>query len=111
MWGPFKYSVSEYNLGQKVRIYFRPNDVYVTSREESLQVKGKIVKTRFQGPIIELLIEVGGEKPVIAQLPKGLSLASGFTEGREVFVGISGFHSFGIYPRNISKMTIYRESR
>src|SRR6266700_1132008 len=47
IWGPFKYSVNGYHVGQKVRIYFRPNDVYVTSREESLQVKGKIVKTRF----------------------------------------------------------------
>src|SRR4029077_17713797 len=37
IWGPFKYSVSGYNVDQRVRIYFRPNDVYVTSREESLQ--------------------------------------------------------------------------
>jgi len=94
VWGPFKYSVNGYNVGQKVRIYFRPNDVYVTSREESLQVKGKIIKTRFQGPIIELLIDVGAEKPVVAHLPKGLSIASGFVEGRQVFVGITGFHSF-----------------
>jgi sulfate transport system ATP-binding protein len=96
IWGPFKYSVNGYDVGQRVRIYFRPNDVYVTSREESLQVKGKIVKTRFQGPIIELLIDVGSEKPVVAHLPKGLSLASGFVEGRSVFVGITGFHSFAI---------------
>ncbi len=96
IWGPFKYSVVGYSVGQKVRIYFRPNDVYVTSREESLQVKGKIIKTRFQGPIIELLIDVGGEKQILAQLPKGLSIASGFVEGRDVFVGITGFHSFAI---------------
>ncbi len=96
VWGPFKYSVNGYNVGQKVRIYFRPNDVYVTSREESLQVKGKIIKTRFQGPIIELVIDVGAEKPVIAHLPKGLSIASGFVEGREVFVGITGFHCFAL---------------
>jgi len=96
VWGPFKYSVNGYHVGQKVRIYFRPNDVYVTSREESLQVKGKIVKTRFQGPIIELIIDVAAEKPVVAHLPKGLSLASGFVEGRQVYVGITGFHSFAL---------------
>jgi len=96
IWGPFKYSVAGYNVGQKVRIYFRPNDVYVTSREESLQVKGRIVKTRFQGPVIELVIDVGADKPVVAHLPKGLSMASGFVEGRRVFVGITGFHSFAI---------------
>lgn len=96
VWGPFKFSVSGYSVGHQARIYFRPNDVYVTSREESLQVKGKIVKTRFQGPVMELLIDVGTEKPVIAQVPKGLSLASGFVEGRDVFVGVTGFHSFKI---------------
>lgn len=96
VWGPFKYSVSGYNVGQTVRIYFRPNDVYITSREESLQVRGTITKTRFQGPVMELVIDVGAEKPVIAHVPKGLSLASGFSEGRKVFVGITGFHSFAI---------------
>jgi sulfate transport system ATP-binding protein len=96
IWGPFRYSVSGYDVKQKVRIYFRPNDVYVTSREESLQVKGKIIRTSFRGPIIELLIDVGAEKPVTAHLPKGLSIASGFTEGRQVYVGITGFHSFGL---------------
>jgi sulfate transport system ATP-binding protein len=94
IWGPFKYSVNGYGVGQKIRIYFRPNDVYVTSREESLQVRGKIIKTRFQGPIIELVIDVGAEKPVVAHLPKGLSIASGFVAGRQVFVGVTGFHSF-----------------
>jgi len=96
IWGPFKYSVVGHPVGQKVRIYFRPNDVYVTSREESLQVKGKIIKTRFQGPVIELAIEVGAEKPVIAHVPKGLTFASGFVEGRDVYVGITGFHGFGL---------------
>jgi sulfate transport system ATP-binding protein len=96
VWGPFKYSVVNYAVGQRVRIYFRPNDVYVTSREESLQVKGKIIKTRFQGPTIELVIDVSAEKPITAHLPKGLSMASGFVEGRQVYVGITGFHSFAI---------------
>lgn len=96
IWGPFKYSVTGYGVGQRVRIYFRPNDVYVTSREESLQVKGKIVKTRFQGPVIELAIDVGAEKPVLAHVPKGLTLASGFVEGRQVFVGVTGFHHFAL---------------
>jgi sulfate transport system ATP-binding protein len=96
IWGPFKYSVTGYAVGQKVRIYFRPNDVYVTSREESLQVKGKIIKTRFKGPVIELAIEVGADKPVMAHVPKGLTFASGFVEGRDVYVGITGFHGFGV---------------
>jgi sulfate/thiosulfate transport system ATP-binding protein len=95
-WGPFKYSVAGYDVGQKVRIYFRPNDVYVTSREESLQVRGKIVKSRFQGPVVELSIDVGAEKLIVAHVPKGLTLASGFVVGRDVYVGITGFHSFGI---------------
>ena len=103
IWGPFKYSVSGYNVGDKVRIYFRPNDVYVTSREESLQVKGKIMKTRFQGPIIELSIDVGAEKPIVAHVPKGLSIASGFAEGRHVFVGVTGFHSFALRDEDLAR--------
>ena len=81
--GKWRNVTTGYDVGQKVRIYFRPNDVYVTSREESLQVKGKIIKTRFQGPVIELAIDVGAEKPVLAHVPKGLTLASGFAEDEE----------------------------
>jgi ABC-type Fe3+/spermidine/putrescine transport system ATPase subunit len=94
IWGPFKFSVAGATTGQRYRIYFRPNDTYITSREESLQVKGVIRRTRFQGPVMELTVDVGAEKPVIAHVPKGLSLASGFSEGRHVYVGITGFHSF-----------------
>jgi sulfate transport system ATP-binding protein len=96
LWGPFRFSVQGYERGRRIRIYFRPNDVYITSREESLQVRGTITKTCFRGPVIELIIEVGAEKPVVAHVPKGLTLASGFVEGRQVYVGVTGFHSFGI---------------
>lgn len=93
-WGPFRFTVPNLPLGTRVRIYFRPNDVYLTSKSETLQVKGRIVKNRFRGPIIEHAIDVGADKLIYAQVPKGLSLASDFVEGREVFAGITGFHVF-----------------
>jgi sulfate/thiosulfate transport system ATP-binding protein len=93
-WGPLKFSVSGYKIGDKVRIYFRPNEVYVTNQEETLQVKAKILRTRFQGPNIELIMDIGEGKQIISHVPKGLSLASGFTEGRTVYCGITAFHVF-----------------
>jgi sulfate transport system ATP-binding protein len=93
-WGPFKFSVSGQPIGRKVRIYFRPHDVYVTSVPETLQVAARIVKTRFRGPLIELALDIGEQKRVIAHVPKGVALASGFKEGVDVFVGITAFHVF-----------------
>lgn len=93
-WGPFKFTVNGHKVGTPLRIYFRPNDVYVSSVPETLQVKARIVKTRFRGPVIEIILDVGEDKRVIAHVPKGVSLASGFDEGREVYVGITAFHAF-----------------
>jgi sulfate transport system ATP-binding protein len=93
-WGPLKFIVNGYPLGKKLRIYFRPHDVYVSSEPETLQVKGKITKTRFKGPLIELSLNIGTEKPILADVPKGICLASGFDVGREVFVGITAFQVF-----------------
>jgi sulfate transport system ATP-binding protein len=95
-WGPFRFTVSGYQLGSRVRIYFRPHDVYVTSEPETLQVKGKIIKTRFKGPQIELLLDVGSEKHIIAHVPKGIVLASGFEVGKEVHIGITAFQVFAV---------------
>ncbi len=93
-WGPFRFTVTGHKVGQRVRIYFRPHDVYVSSVPETLQVKGKIIKTRFRGPQIELLLDLGAEKHIIAHVPKGIVLASGFEVGREVFIGITAFQVF-----------------
>jgi hypothetical protein len=81
-------------VGQKIRIYFRPNDVYVTGSFETLQVKAKIVQTRFKGTVIEYKLDIGEDKIISAQLPKGVALASGFQEGQEVFAAITAFHVF-----------------
>ena len=95
-WGPFKFSVTGFKQDDKIRIYFRPNDVYVSSVPETLQVKGVISKTRFRGPLIELTLEIGAPQPITALVPKGVSLASGFKESAPVYVGITAFHAFKI---------------
>ncbi len=95
-WGPFRFTVVGYKLGQRVRIYFRPHDVYVSSVPETLQVKGRIVKMRFRGPQIEVLLDIGGEKHIIAHVPKGIVLASGFEVGKEVHIGITAFQVFAV---------------
>jgi sulfate transport system ATP-binding protein len=102
VWGPLRFSVSpKIKAGQELHIYFRPHDVYVSSSKESLQVPGKILRTQFKGAFIELEIEVAPEKRVIAHVPKGISLASGFSEGSQVWVGITGFHIFA--PGTLAK--------
>jgi sulfate transport system ATP-binding protein len=102
-WGPFKFTVAGIPVGTLVRIYFRPNDVYVSSVPETLQVEGKIVRTRFRGPVTELTLDVQSETPIIAHVPKGVSRASGFVEGRKVYVGITAFHAFPIKGENHDK--------
>jgi len=95
VWGPFRFGVTPFfTVGQKIRIYFRPNDVYVTGQFETLQVKAKIVKTRFKGTTIEYKLDVGEGRIISAHLPKGVALASGFTEGSDVYAAITAFHVF-----------------
>ncbi len=95
-WGPFRFTVQGFKIGQKVRIYFRPHDVYVSSVAETLQVKAKITRTRFRGHSIELLLNIGENKEIIAHVPKGVSLASNFDVGREVYVGITAYQAFPV---------------
>ena len=95
VWGPFRFSVNpQLPLGQKIRIYFRPNDVYLTAEFETLQVKARITKARFRGTVIEYRLDIGEDKHLFAQVPKGVALASGFKEGQEVFAAITAFHVF-----------------
>lgn len=94
-WGPFRFSVDlSLAMGQKIRIYFRPNDVYLTGHFETLQVKVKIAKSRFKGTVIEYKLDIGEDKFITAQIPKGVALASGFKEGQEIFAAITDFHVF-----------------
>ncbi|MBI2061680.1 MAG: ABC transporter ATP-binding protein [Nitrospirae bacterium] len=90
-WGGFEFSANGFPPGGKVRVFFRPHDVYVTSRQETMQVPAQIESARFRGPVIELVLDVGDGKRVIAHVPEGISVASGFETGREVYVGITGF--------------------
>ena len=95
VWGPLRFSINpKIKKGSRVRIYFRPHDVYVTTGKESLQVPAVISAERFKGAFMELQIDLGQGLSVVAHLPKGLSEASGFGPGSKVFVGITGFHTF-----------------
>ena len=93
-WGPFTFPVNGYPLGQKVRIYFRPNDVYVSSTPGDSGIKATIVKTRFKGALIELLLQIEEGKQIIAHVPKGVSKSSGFEAGKGVLIDITSHHVF-----------------
>ncbi len=95
VWGPFRFSIAPgFKTGQKVRIYFRPHDVYMTAQFETLQVKARISKSRFKGTVIEYLLDIGEDRSISAQVPKGVALASGFEDGQEVYAAITAFHVF-----------------
>jgi sulfate transport system ATP-binding protein len=96
VWGPFRFSIGPVCKGRRVRIYFRPHDVYVTRNMESLQVPATIVREFFKGAFTELDLDLGDGKHVTAHLPRGLSEASGFAPGEKVYAGITGFHVFEI---------------
>ena len=102
VWGPLRFSVGpKIKKGRRVRLYFRPHDVYVTTLKESLQVPARITTERFKGAFMELQIDLGEGRMVTAHLPKGLSEASGFAPGKQVFVGITGFHTFELQNANV----------
>ncbi len=95
VWGPLRFSINpKIKKGRRLRLYFRPHDVYVTTAKESLQVPASISAERFKGAFIELQIDLGEGRRMVAHLPKGVSEASGFAPGSKVFVGITGFHAF-----------------
>ncbi|MBV9080187.1 MAG: ABC transporter ATP-binding protein [Elusimicrobia bacterium] len=94
VWGPLRFTVAGGKVGERVRIYFRPHDVYLSTHQETLQVPAKIVKVRFRGPFIEYAVDVGGDHHVLAHVPKGVGLASGFDVGRHVYLAITSYHVF-----------------
>jgi len=96
VWGPFRFTVNKkFDRGQKVRIYFRPSDVYVTSGQETLQVSAAIKRIHFRGATIELVLEIEAGKTIVAHLPKGVAQASNYYVGQKVFVGLTSYHVFG----------------
>ncbi len=94
VWGPLRFNAPGVAGGRRVRIYFRPHDVYVTREKESLQVPARIADEVFKGAFTELALDLGGGLRVLAHLPRGLCEASGFAPGQSVYLGITGFHVF-----------------
>ena len=91
VWGPLRFTVTGHPAGTRIRIYFRPSDLYVTSARETLQVEATITRSRFRGPVVELALDLGMDRELLAHVPKGIALASGFAVGGRVFAGITGF--------------------
>jgi sulfate transport system ATP-binding protein len=95
-WGPLKFSVEGYKRNQRVKVFFRPSEVYISSVPETLQVQGVIKKFRFRGTFVELKIAIADGKEIISHVPKGVALASQFLEGRTVYLGITDFKVFPV---------------
>jgi sulfate transport system ATP-binding protein len=93
-WGPLNFQVNGFPLNQKVKIYFRPNDVLVNSRSDPESTKAIVVKTKFKGALIELQLLIEPGKKIIAHLPKGVFISRGYYEGADIYFRITEYHSF-----------------
>ena len=93
-WGPIRFSVDGAAAGGTVRVFFRPHDVRVGTRPEDGRVEARIHWTRFRGPLVELGMDLGGGREIVAQVPKGVAQAGGLVEGRRVFVDVAAYHVF-----------------
>ncbi|MFO1519983.1 MAG: ABC transporter ATP-binding protein [bacterium] len=93
-WGPFTFGSYALVNGTRVAVVFRPNDVYVSSHEEKDLVPGVIRTVQFLGASESLEIEFEGGYVVTAHLPKGVGEASGFHEGKKVYVSVTRSHVY-----------------
>jgi sulfate transport system ATP-binding protein len=93
-WGPLRFPAPGLPLGEEARVYFRPHEVYLTRDREDGQIPVRIAQERFKGAFTEFELELAGGRSVLAHLPRGLGLASGFKPGEGAWMSVTGFHVF-----------------
>jgi len=93
-WGPLRFAVNGHPTGRALRVYFRPNDVSVSASEGAGLVRASIVKTRFRGPSLELLLRLGEDRHIVSHVPRDVALPEGGANESVVYVGIRAFHAY-----------------
>lgn len=95
-WGPLSFGAYHVADDTPVAVLFRPNDVYVSSHPEQDHpgVEGVIRSIQFLGATESLVIQLGEEYSLAANVPKGVAEQSGFSEGKKVFVSVTRSHVF-----------------
>jgi sulfate transport system ATP-binding protein len=93
-WGPLRFAVNGYPAGRVLAVYFRPNDVCVSASEGAGLVRASVVKTRFRGPAIELLLRLGEEQHIVSHVPRDVTSQGVFREGSDVYIGIRSYHAY-----------------
>jgi sulfate transport system ATP-binding protein len=93
-WGPLSFNVNGYPLKQKLEIYFRPNDVLISSSGDLDSTRAVIAKTKFKGALMELQLLVEPGKKIFAHIPKGVFFSRGYHEGADIYFRITEYHSF-----------------
>ena len=93
-WGSLKFGPYDLPDGTKASILFRPNDVYVSSKQEGDDAPGVIQAVQFLGATEALEIEVSKNHRLIANVPKGVAQKRGFIKGKNVFVQVTASHVF-----------------
>ncbi len=93
-WGALTFGPYDLPDGTGTTIVFRPNDVYVSSKQEEGQVPAVIRSVQYLGATEALEIAVGEKNTVIAHVPKGVAAQSGFAQGQNIFVQVTASHVY-----------------
>lgn len=95
-WGPLQFWAPHLADGVRAAILFRPNDVYVSSRQEEGTTPGIIKSVQFLGAIEAVDIELADGFSVTAHIPIGVVQQSRFAAGKSVYVSVTTAHVFEV---------------
>lgn len=94
-WGPFRFPAPEtVRNHSSASIVFRPIDVRVSSTPDERSFPGTIHAMKFLGALEELTIGIGGNKTVVAHVPKDSVSRSDFRPGGNVYIDIASARVF-----------------
>lgn len=93
-WGPLEFDTPHLPENTAVTVVFRPNEVYVSSKEETGSVPGIIRSILFLGSMETFEIELDSEHYIQAILPRGVAKHSNFEMNKKVYVSITNAHIY-----------------
>jgi len=85
--GPYTFQQGDLNgfvEGDEFRVFFRPQDIYVSSNLKSYAMRGKILRTSFLGVNIKLEIQGENDFSFVAIVPQHIVIKEKIEEGMSV---------------------------
>lgn len=84
----FEPDKHEYNVGDKVKVFLKPNDIIIASSKVNNtsfqnQIPGIVEKIKTQGPVVHVLVDCGF--PLIAEVSRASSERLNLKRGNEIY--------------------------